>query len=333
MKKLSLTLENIASTENLLEAWVEFIKGKQERTDVQEFSLRLMDNIILLHRDLVSHIYHHGPYQAFNICDPKPRNIHKAIVRDRLLHHALHRKLYPFFNQTFIAHSYSCRVGKGTYKALDCFRSFARKASCNHTKTVWVLKCDIRKFFASIDHGALLDILKCSIPDRDVISLLTEIIESFSSATPDIGLPLGNLTSQLFVNVYLNKFDQFMKQTLGLKCYLRYADDFAIFSQDKTCLEKLIPKISVFLGGHLRLSLHPDKVFIKSFASGVDFLGWIHFPDHRVVRTASKRRMFRGMKDHPTEQTIASYAGMLKHGNAERLARRVRDEFPLWFKK
>ena len=129
MKQLSLTLDHIASTENLIEAWQEFVAGKQKRIDVQEFSLHLMDNAIALHREIISRSYRHGPYCAFSISDPKPRNIHKALVRDRLLHHAIYRKLYPFFDRTFIAHSYSCRENKGTHKALDCFDAFARRVS------------------------------------------------------------------------------------------------------------------------------------------------------------------------------------------------------------
>jgi retron-type reverse transcriptase len=327
------TLDDIANIGNLLDAWTEFVDGKRGKADVQEFSLRLMDHILSLYRDLISRVYRHRPYHPFNICDPKPRSIHKASVRDRLLHHAIYRKLYPFFDRTFIAHSYSCRTGKGTHKAMDCFRSFARKESANHTRTVWVLKCDIRKFFASIDHGVLSDILQRYIPDKGIRWLLHEVIGSFSSTEPCVGLPLGNLTSQLLVNIYMNEFDQFAKNGLKAKYYLRYADDFAILFRDKQYLENLIPQISEFLGEHLKLTLHPDKVFIKSFASGVDFLGWVHFPDHRVLRTATKRRMFRGLEEHPSEQTVASYAGMLAYGNATRLARRVKDEFPLWFRE
>jgi len=140
----------IISVDNLLLAWQEFLRGKRNRRDVQEFERDLMANIFALHRDLANKTYQHAPYHAFNISDPKPRNIHKASVRDRLLHHALYRVLYPFFDKTFIADSYSCRLGKGTHRAMNQFRAFARKASRNHTRTVWVLKCDIRKFFASI---------------------------------------------------------------------------------------------------------------------------------------------------------------------------------------
>lgn len=157
-------LEKIVGMENFLEAWPEFLKGKRDKRDVQEFQLRLMDNLFVLRTDLINHTYRHGGYQAFNVCDPKPRNIHKASVRDRFLHHAICRILYPFFDRTFIADSFSCRAGKGTHAALGRFHSFARKASANNTRTCWVLKCDIQKFFANIDHAVLLEILSSYIP-------------------------------------------------------------------------------------------------------------------------------------------------------------------------
>ena len=323
MKKLSLALDEIASTENLLEAWEEFIKGKRDRPDVQEFSLQLMSNIISLHRDILSHSYRHGPYRAFNICDPKPRSIHKASVRDRLLHHALYRKLYTFFDRTFIAYSYSCRTGKGTHKALDCFRSFACKESINRTKTVWILKCDIKKFFANIDHGVILGILENHVSDKEIIWLLREIIESFSSTRLGVGLPLGNLTSQILVNIYMNEFDQFAKHKLKARYYIRYADDFVIFSRNKKQLENLILEIRDFLREKLKLELHPDKVFIKTLASGVDFLGWVHFTDHRVLRTATKRRMMKRMKERQKSGTMQSYLGLLRHGNTFKIKKEI----------
>src|SRR3989344_1455788 len=161
-----------------------------------------MDNIISLHQDLANHTYKHGEYQAFNINDPKPRSIHKAPVRDRLLHHAMHRILYPFFDKTFVSDSFSCRVNKGTHKALNRFRYFFRKVSKNNTKTCWILKCDIKRFFENINHNILIEILNKYIPNQDVMCLLKSIIDSFQ-ARPRKGLPLGNLTSQLFVNIYM----------------------------------------------------------------------------------------------------------------------------------
>ncbi len=304
--------------ENLLESWKEFLKGKHKRKDVQEFSLSLMDNIIQLHQDLANHTYNHGSYQAFRINDPKPRQIHKSLVRDRLLHHALHRMLYPFFDRTFVSDSFSCRIGKGTHKALNRFRQFGYKVSRNNTRTCWVLKCDIRKFFENINHEVLLAIFKEYIPDRNIICILKKVIYSFSSA-PGRGLPLGNLTSQLFVNVYMNEFDQFMKHKLKANYYIRYADDFVVMSQDKSRLEELLPKIGDFLSEHLKLKIHPDKVFIKTLSSGVDFLGWVHFPDHRVLRTTTKRRMMKRLLVSDKQQVRQSYLGLLKHGNTYKL--------------
>ena len=296
--------KDIISIENLLEAWKEFIRGKRNKQDVQEFSFNLMDNILTLHNDLANHTYTHGGYQAFNICDPKPRNIHKAKVRDRLLHHAIYRILYPFFDRAFIADSYSCRLNKGTHKAINCFRSFSYKVSQNNTRTCWILKCDIRKFFASIDHQTLKEILSSYIPDKDILWLLDRVIDSFE-AKPGIGLPLGNLTSQLLVNIYLNEFDQFLKHKLKAKYYIRYADDFVIMSEDKEWLENLVTQIQNFLSEELKLELHPNKVFIQTLASGVDFLGWINFLDHRILRTTTKRRMMRRIIENPKLETIS----------------------------
>lgn len=315
--------EDIISVENLLAAWEEFVVGKRARHDVQEFGARLMANIFSLHRDLVGKTYSHSPYHAFNISDPKPRNIHKAAVRDRLLHHAVYRKLYPYFDARFIADSFSCRLGKGTHKALDRFRSFAFKVSRNHARTAWVLKGDIRKFFTSIDHAILLGILRKSIADDDILWLLGRIIGSFSSSRPGVGLPLGNLTSQLFVNVYMDAFDQFVKHRLRVKHYVRYADDFVILNEDRRYVSGVLPKLAGFLAPRLKLSLHPDKVFLKSFASGVDFLGWVHFPDHRVLRTTTKRRMLNQVSGYPKSETIQSYIGMLQHGNAQKIRQRA----------
>src|SRR3990167_7132742 len=283
------TYDDIISVENLLDAWKEFRKGKRKKLDVLEFQTDLMHQISCLHEELKSKTYKHGGYKHFKIADPKPRNIHKAIVRDRLLHHAIYRKLYPFFDRTFIYDSYSCRVGKGTHRAMNQFRRFAYQVSKNHTRTCWVLKCDIRKFFASIGHQVLFLILEQHIPDQDIMRLLREVVNSFPRGrTSCNGLPLGNLTSQLLVNIYMNEFDQYVKHQLRAKYYVRYADDFVVLSNDKQELEERLRYIVVFLRDRLKLQLHPDKVSIKTFASGVDFLGWVHFPDHRVLRTATK---------------------------------------------
>ena len=321
--KLSDNYHHIISLENLLEAWKEFIRGKHKRKDVEEFELHLADNLLAIHRELALKTYRHSRYEAFNISDPKPRNIHKARVKDRVVHRAIYRILYPFFDRLFTADSYSCRNDKGIHKALNRFRSFARKASCNHTRTVWALKCDVRKFFASIDQDVLLRILEKHIPDRDILELLKEIIGSFHTEEGK-GLPLGNLTSQLLVNVYMNEFDQFMKHQAKTKYYIRYADDFVIFSDNKEQLKTTLLQISAFLEFRLGLKLHPDKVFIKTVASGVDFLGWTHFPDHRVLRTVTKNRAFRNIREKEGKrETVESYLGLMKHGNGYKIRKRI----------
>ena len=286
------------------------MQGKRYRKDVLDFERDLMSNILSLHAELKERRYAHSAYHAFTISDPKQRSIHKAIVKDRLVHHALYRVLYPFFDRTFIVDSYSCRKNKGTHKAIERFRAFSNKVSKNNTKTVWVLKCDIRKFFASVDHDVLMEILKQYIPDKDSICLLDGIIKSFHSIQDGVGLPLGNLTSQLLVNIYMNEFDQFVKHRIKAKYYVRYADDFVFLSQDKALLENILVEIGLFLNNHLNLTLHPDKVFIKTLDSGVDFLGWVHFSNYRVLRTATKKRMIRTIiQKSGKKETIISYLG------------------------
>lgn len=194
------------------------------------------------------------------------------------------------------------------------------EASWNYTKTLWVLKCDIRKFFASIDHLILIEIVNKYVKDHDVIRLLENIVGSFESITKGKGLPLGNLTSQLFANVYMNEFDQYVKHILRQKYYIRYADDFIILHQNRDVLLEILPKINKFLLENLKLMLHPDKVFIKTVASSIDFLGWIHFPDHKVLRTSTKKRMFRKLEMFPeNKEMVQSYIGMISHGNTQKL--------------
>jgi len=318
------SFEDIISLDNLLEAWREFLSGKKQKKDVQIFSLALMDELISLRQDLVYHNYRPGGYESFKISDPKPRHIHKASVRDRLLHHAVYRKLYSFFDPIFISDSYSCRLNKGTHKAIARFRTYFYRVSHNNTRNCWVLKGDIRKFFASIDQDILLAILKEYLPDDDVVDILEKIIFSFDSGQKGRGLPLGNLTSQLFANICLNELDQFVKHQLRAKYYLRYADDFVIMSENKSWLEKQVVLISDFLSSHLNLELHPDKVFVKTVSSGVDFLGWVIFPDYRVLRGATKRRMFKKLgNSHYRKESLVSYLGMISHGNGQKIRREI----------
>ena len=256
--------KDIISLPNLFTAWEEFLKGKRKRKDVINFSENLSDNILSLHTDLQNKTYNHSSYQAFNISDPKPRNIHKASVRDRLLHHAVYRILYPYFDKKFIQDSYSCRLNKGTHKAINQFRNYSRKVSKNNTKQCWILKCDIRKFFASIDHLTLRLIVAEHL-DEDTNWLLGQIIESFET-NPNKGLPLGNLTSQLLVNIYMNEFDQFVKHKLKAKYYIRYADDFLFLSQDRYHLTHMSDRTNVYLREKLNQEIKQGN---KDFILGI----------------------------------------------------------------
>ncbi len=286
--------------------------------------MHLTDHIMELHHDLTEKTYRHGSYHAFKVNDPKPRDIHKASVRDRLLHHAIYQVLYPLFDRKFIFDSYSCRKNKGTHRAINRFRDFARIVSQNHTRTAWVLKCDIRKFFASINHEILFHVLKKHIADKNLLWLLGQVVVSFhSNRGHGKGLPLGNLTSQLLVNVYMNEFDQFVKRRLKVKYYIRYADDFVILHGNKKHLNALLPGISSFLETQLKLTLHPNKVSITTFASGVDYLGWVHFSDYRVLRTVTKRRMLNRIDASSGEQTIQSYLGLISHGDTYVLKQKI----------
>lgn len=328
--QLQKTYQDIVSLENLYAAWGEFLRGKQRKKDVREFALNLIDNLSSLHEDLANLSFRHGSYDAFKISDPKPRDIHKAKVRDRVLHHAIYLQLYPFFNNTFIADSFSCQLNKGVHKALNKFRTFGLKVSLNNTKTVWILKCDIKKFFASIDHAILFEFLSTYIPDKNILLLLKEVINSFNSGTLGKGLPLGNLTSQLFCNIYMNEFDQFVKHKLKARYYIRYADDFVFFSSDKDKLISSVSDISLFLEKRLKMRLHSGKISMNTLASGVDFLGWVHFPHHRVLRNVTKRRAFKGIQNNPKKAVLNSYLGLMGHGNAFGLKQEALNWYGLW---
>jgi len=307
-------------------AWNKFKKGKKKKLDVQWFANNFKDNIFELHKELRNRIYQHSNYISFYVKDPKLRHIHKACVKDRVLHHAVFRILYPIFDKSFIFDSYSCRNYKGTHKAVNRFQEFAIKVSKNNSKTIFVLKCDIRKFFNSIDQEILISLLKKKIKDDNTVRLLETIIRSFEK-----GLPLGNITSQLFANIYLNELDQFTKHYLKIKYYIRYCDDFIILSNNRLYSKGLIFKIDNFLKSNLKLSLHPNKIIIRKYHQGVDFLGYVIFPYHRILRTKTKNRIFKKMKLRIGElkegkiskelfnQTLQSYLGVLRHYDSYKL--------------
>lgn len=316
--------DEVTSLPGLFSAWNEFRKGKERKLDVQQFFLDLEANIISLYRIIRSGLYKHSNYISFFICDPKLRNIHKAEVTDRVLHHSIVRNIEPFFEKSFIFDSYSSRDGKGTHRAIKRLKNFCLTLTKNKTRTAWALKCDVKKFFDSIDHEILLSLVRKKVKDAKLMDIIEEIVRSYNKE-PGKGIPLGNLTSQLFSNVYLSQFDHFVKRELRAKYYVRYADDFILLNDEKEQLEKLLPIINNFLETKLKLHLHPGKVFIRKIHQGIDFLGCIVFPTHIILRTKTKRRIFRKIKARKKElemgkidkksfnQSLQSYFGILTH--------------------
>ncbi len=310
--------QDLISIENLFQAWDEFRKGKRKRKDVQIFERNLEDNLFNLHYLLKDKTYRHRKYQSFYVHDPKQRHIHKAQVQDRIVHHLLYKYLYKLFDKSFIFDSYSCRLEKGTHKAIKRLEKFTRIVSRNYTKDCWAIKLDIKKFFASVDHRILINFLKKQIKDQDVLWLLKEIINSFNK-----GIPLGNLTSQIFANIYMDEVDQFIKHKLKIKYYLRYADDFLVLSNNKDDFNHFINIIEKFLNEKLKLELHPQKIILRKINWGIDFLGYIVLPRYILPRTKTRRRMFKRLKEKRNlenfNQSLQSYLGYLSHANTFKL--------------
>jgi len=264
---------------------------------VLAFAAQREDYLFSFHNTLWSGIYQHDPYEHFFVHDPKRRYISEASVKDRVAHQAVVQIIEPLFERGFIFDSYASRRGKGIHAAVARLENFLRQASGNYHRPVYVLKCDIKKFFDSVDHEILLNLLARRINDQKLMSLLRIFIASY--AKNDIGtqgIPLGNVTSQLFANIYLDGFDHFIKEELRLKWYLRFCDDFLIVHPDLSLLESLIPLINNYLVGKRRVTLHSKKVFIRKFSHGVDFVGQVVRPHVITLRTKTKRRLLRRVR-------------------------------------
>lgn len=292
---------------------------------MQAFAFNLEANIFDLHQALIEKHWQPNPYQAFYVRDPKLRHIHKASVRDRVLYHAVFRVLYPIFDPLFIHDSYSCRRGKGTHAGVQQLEQYLRKASGNYTQSYYALKCDVKKFFDSISHSILIKLIQRRVDDIETITLIRQIVFSFQK-TPGCGVPLGNVTSQLFANVYLNELDQFIKHRLKISYYLRYCDDFIILDSAPSNLIALIPVIRAFLSGSLQLTLHPKKLILRKVSTGIDFLGYVVLPHYRVVRTSTRRRIFHKLNISGTatrEASINSYIGITTHAKGYLIKQRI----------
>ena len=284
----------VASFENLYWAFIQAREGKRSQPNVAAFEFELEENLVCLQQELADKTYRPGGYRSFTITDPKRRLVSAAPFRDRVVHHALCRVIVPIFERTFIGDSYANRVGRGTHKALDRAQGFARRYR-------YVLQCDVVQFFPSVDHAILRGILSRKLADADVMWLVDRILESGAGvlageyemvyyAGDDLlaalrprGLPVGNLTSQFWANVYLNELDQFVKRELRCPAYLRYVDDFALFSDSKRELWGWKAAIVERLAG-LRLVLHERSSTVYPVRNGIPFLGFRVYPTHRRLR-------------------------------------------------
>jgi retron-type reverse transcriptase len=290
MKTYKHLYPQIITFENLYSAWRSAARGKRSKPNVAEFEFNLEENLFTLQSELAEQTYRPGAYHNFHIHDPKPRLISAAPFRDRVVHHALCRVIEPIFEAKFIFDSYACRKGKGTHAAIWRAQEYARRYP-------YVLQCDIQSFFPNIDHAILRARLARSLRDEQTLGLIDLILASgagvhleehppaffpgddlFAALRPR-GLPIGNLTSQFWANVYLDPLDQFIKRELKCIAYLRYVDDFLLFAPDKLSLHRWRAAIIAFAAG-LRLRLHEERAAVFPTATGIPFLGWRVYPDH-----------------------------------------------------
>lgn len=289
MKTYPHLYEKICSRENLELAFRRARKRRSQKQYVIDFEKDLTGNLQLLQTELLFHSYRPLPLQSFILRDPKTRKISKSAFRDRIVHHALCNVIGPLLEKKFIYDSYANRIGRGTLKAIERFHFFQRKVTKNNTKECHTLKADIYHYFETVDHTILISLLSREITDQRVLWLIRIILQNYTTSNVGKGMPLGNLTSQFFANVYLNELDQFVKQQLCVKYYLRYVDDFVIFEQSAKKLEDDKAKIDLFLKENLNLQLHPDKTKIIEQQRGVGFLGFTLFPHYKLLKTKNVR--------------------------------------------
>lgn len=297
-------------------SWEKFKKSKSSRDDVDKFAVNLFTNLLKIKNDLEQNKFVHDSYQNFIVFDVKTRIIHKATIRDRIVNRLMYDELVKIFDKKFIFDSYSCRKGKGTLRALERYKYFFGKITKNYTKQAWVLKFDIKKCFQNVDTEILKNLLQKQICESNFLNLNFSIIDSFKKY--DMGLPLGNLTSQIYLNIYLHQLDFYCKNTLKIKYYIRYADDVVCMFESEEFAEETLKKILEFTKNKLKIELH--KIQIKTIYSGTDFLGWKHYKSHRTMRKNTASKMIENLSD----KNITSYLGLLNFGSGYKLQEKIK---------
>ncbi len=340
----------ITSWANLLLAYQSASRRKRGRGDVAAFEYRLEDNLYRLQEELQSQSYRPGNYHSFFIHEPKRRLISAAPFRDRVVHHALCNVIEPLFERSFIEDSYANRVGKGTHRARDRCQEYARRFR-------YVLACDARQFFPSLDHAVLRAQLAQKITDTQTLWLIDQILQSGEGVLSDQyemvyfpgddllaalrprGLPIGNLTSQFWANVYLNPFDHFVKRRLRCQGYVRYVDDFLLFADDKPTLWAWKAALEAELVRY-RLTIHPGAQ-PRPVTEGIPFLGFHIFPDRRRLKRRKgvqyQRKLKRLMDQYrrgeiSMETMSASVRGWVNHaryGNTVGLRKKILGSQPI----
>lgn len=329
MKRYGHLYGQVASFKNLLDAAGKAQRGKRFKESTAVFNLSLENELLELQSELRGKTYRIGKYKRFFIYDPKKRLISALPYRDRVVQHALCNVIEPIFDNGLIYDTYACRENKGSHKAVNRFAEYCRRNK-------YALKCDIKSYFASIDHEILSGMIERKIKDPDVLWLIKLIIDS----TPSPGIPIGNLASQIFANLYLNDLDHYLKETLKCRNYIRYMDDLVVFSEDKDTLSMVKDAIKQNLK-RLKLELHPDKSQIYITTKGIKFLGYKIYPTHRLVITQNIRRFRHRVKKYfgllesgqitmtKIIRSVQSWLGYAIHADTFKLRRNILSEFNL----
>lgn len=308
MKTYRHLYDQITDFVTLLDAFRKARRGKRDRPEVAAFEFDLESNLFQLQEELRSRTYQPGPYRNFYIIERKLRLISAAPFRDRVVHHALCAVLDPIWERRFIHDTYACRPGKGTHRALDRCQQYSRRYA-------YVLQCDVHQFFPAIDHAILRSKLARLVADPDALWLIDGILDSGAGVLSPMyqmewfpgddllavqrprGLPVGNLTSQTWANIYLDSLDQFVKRELNCPAYVRYCDDFLLFGDDKQHLHALKERVQDHLTG-LRLALNWHRSTVYPTRTGIPFLGFRVFLTHRRLRADNVRLARRRLRQH-----------------------------------
>ena len=291
MKRHGELFPQIIAFDNLLLAARKAFRGKRFKPKVAEYYFKLEPELLKLQEELVTESYQPRPYREFMVYEPKMRQIHAADFRDRVVHHAICNLVEPIFDRSMIFDTYACRQGKGTHAAVTRAQQFSRRYG-------FVLKCDVRKYFHSLDHEVLKAILARKLKDPKLLRLLDVIIDHpVPGQAPGRGIPIGNLTSQLFANLYLGQLDHFVKERLRIKGYLRYMDDSLVFGNDKPRLWLALADIREYLDQKLKLKFNDRAMRLVPVTEGVEFLGFRIYPGQVRLKSRNLNRARRWITD------------------------------------